>query len=173
MDFWQVIRSRHSVRAFAPDQDLAPELVTGLLSAAIEAPSAGNRQSWHFVVVRQAAIRARVAHAAFDQMFIAEAPVIIVVCADPARSGSRYRERGRSLYTLQDTAAATENLLLAATELGLGACWVGSFDEESVRDALSLPAGLRPVAIIPVGYPAAPSQRETDRRPISEVTTYL
>ncbi len=173
MDFWQVIRGRHMVRAYAQDQDVSRELVTGLLSAAIEAPSAGNRQSWHFVVVRNAAVRAELGHAALDQMFLAEAPVVIVVCADPARSAGRYRERGRNLYTYQDTAAATENLLLAATDLGLAACWVGAFDEQEVSRVLSLESGLIPVAIVPVGYPAAPSQRETSRRPISEVTRFI
>ncbi len=173
MDFWQVIRSRHSVRGFASGQDVSPELVSGLLGAAIEAPSAGNRQSWHFVVVRDAAIRAALAYAAQGQMFVAEAPVVIVVCADPARSARRYGERGRSLYTFQDTAAATQNLLLAATALGLGACWVGAFDEGEARRALNLRPGLVPVAIIPVGYPAAPTARETDRRPASEVATFI
>jgi len=173
MDFWQVIRSRHSVREYAPDQDVSPELVTGLLSAAIEAPSAGNSQSWHFVAVRDPARRAALAHAALDQMFVATAPVVIVVCADPARSARRYGERGRSLYTFQDTAAATQNLLLAATALNLGACWVGSFDEQEVRRALDLRPTLIPVAIVPVGYPRAPSVRETGRRPVSEVTTYF
>ncbi len=173
MDFWQVIRRRHSVRDYAADQEVSADLVTGLLSAAIEAPSAGNRQSWHFVVVRSEGVRAALGHAAGDQMFIATAPVVIVVCADPARSAARYRERGRSLYTFQDTAAAAENLLLAATDLGLGACWVGAFDEQGVRQALSLRRELVPVAIIPVGYPACIGERETARRAISEVTTYL
>ena len=173
MDFWQVIRSRHSVRAYAPDQDVSAELVTGLLSAAIEAPSAGNRQSWHFVVVRDPVRRAELAHAALDQMFVASAPVVIVVCADPQRSAARYRERGSKLYTFQDTAAATENLLLAATALGLGACWVGAFDEEEARRVLDLRPGLIPVAIVPVGYPLRPSRRETTRHDLSEVTTFL
>ena len=173
MDFWQVIRSRYSVREYAPDQDVSPELVTGLLSAALEAPSAGNLQAWHFVVVRDATTRAALAHAALDQMFVATAPVVIVVCADPERSATRYGERGRVLFTLQDTAAATQNLLLAATALGLGACWVGAFDEQEARRALGLRPGLRPVAIVPVGYPRAPGRRETSRRPLSKVTTYL
>ncbi len=172
MDFWQVIHSRHAVRDFA-ERDVSPGLVTSLLSAAVEAPSAGNRQSWRFYVVRDPATRSALGQAALGQMFLAEAPVVIVVCADPARSASRYQERGRRLYTFQDTAAATENLLLAATALGLGACWVGAFDEDGVQRALDLPAGLIPVAIVPIGYPAAPSQRESTRRPLAEVTTYL
>lgn len=173
MDFWQVIRSRHSVREFAPGREVAPELVNTLLEAAIEAPSAGNRQSWHFVVVREAARRAALARAAGGQMFLATAPVVIVVCADPDRSAARYGQRGRSLYTYQDTAAAAQNLLLAATALGLGSCWVGAFDDGAVSQALSLGRGLIPVAMIPVGYGAGPTGRETTRRPVSEVVTRM
>jgi len=118
-------------------------------------------------------VRAELAQAAGGQSFVAEAPVVIVVCADPARSAQRYRERGRTLYTYQDTAAATQNLLLAATDLGLGACWVGAFDTEGVSRALALPDGLIPVAMVPVGFPLQPSQRTTTRRDLSEVTTYI
>jgi len=173
MDFWQVLHSRHAVRDFAAGREVPAELVSALLNAAVEAPSAGNLQSWHFYVVRRPAARAALAEAAFGQSFVADAPVVIVVCADPERAAARYRERGRRLYTFQDTAAATENLLLAATALGLGACWVGAFDEEAARRAIGAPARLVPVAIVPVGYPAAPSARETERRPVEEVTTFL
>lgn len=173
MDFWQVIASRHAVREFAAGQDVSSELVNRLLGAAVEAPSAGNLQSWHFYVVRSGAVRAALAEAALGQSFVADAPVVIVVCADPERAAARYRERGRRLYTFQDTAAATENLLLAATALGLGACWVGAFDEEAAHQALGAPPHLVPVAIIPIGYPAAPGARETARRPVDQVTTNL
>ena len=173
MDFWQVLHSRHAVRDFAPGRDVPAERVADLLRAAVEAPSAGNLQSWHFYVVRRPAVRAALAEAALGQSFVADAPVVIVVCADPERSATRYRERGRRLYTYQDTAAATENLLLAATALGLGACWVGAFDEEAARQALGAPRRLVPVAMVPIGYPAVPGARETERRPLEEVTTYI
>jgi nitroreductase len=86
-------------------------------------------------------------------MFLTQAPVVIVVCAVPARSGRRYRERGEKLYCLQDTAAAVQNILLAAAGSGIGTCWVGAFDEEGVRRVLGLGHDLRPVAMIPLGYP--------------------
>ncbi|NIP67456.1 nitroreductase family protein, partial [Candidatus Bathyarchaeota archaeon] len=92
--------------------------------------------------------------AALNQTFIEEAPVVIVVCVDKDRSGWRYGRRGTDLYCLQDTAAATQNLLLAAHALGFGACWVGAFREEKVKEILKTPDRVRPVAIVPVGHPA-------------------
>jgi len=171
MDFWQVIEERRSVRNFDGERDVPPEMVQKILEAAIRAPSAGNCQPWHFVVIRSKQTKTLLAEAAYGQWFVAEAPVVIVVCADPARSAQRYRSRGAQLYCLQDTAAATEHILLAVTALGLGACWVGAFDEEAASKALNLPASLRPVAIVPIGYPAARPSR-TSRRSLGEVITF-
>ncbi len=171
MDFWQVVEERHSVRDFDAERDVSPEMVQRILGAAIRAPSAGNCQPWHFVVVRSERARKRLAEAAYGQWFVAEAPVVIVVCADPARSSWRYGSRGVQLYCLQDTAAATEHILLAVTALGLGACWVGAFDERATSHALSLPSDLRPVAIVPIGYPADHPHR-TSRRSLKEVVTF-
>jgi len=168
MDFWEVIEARHSVRRF-DRRDVPEEMVERLLQAAIRAPSAGNRQPWRFFVVWRQETKAALAEAAWGQHFVAQAPVVIVVCAEPDRSASRYGRRGSELYCLQDTAAATEHILLAATALGLGACWVGAFDERAAARALNLPASLRPVAIIPVGYPAWEPSRRTPRRPLQEV----
>ena len=171
MDFWQVIEDRHSVRDFDAGRDLPPEMVQRILKAAIRAPSAGNCQPWHFVVVRSEQTKDMLALAAYGQGFVAHAPVVIVVCADPSRSAWRYESRGTQLYCLQDTAAATEHILLAVTALGLGACWVGAFDEGAASQALGLPANLRPVAIVPIGYPVA-SPHRTSRRSLEEVVTY-
>jgi nitroreductase len=168
-DFWQVLARRRSIRAFDPTKEVSDDQVQQLLQAAIAAPSAGNRQPWFFYVVRDLAVRQRLAQAAWGQDFVAEAPVAIVVCAEPERSASRYGDRGSGLYCLQDTAAASENILLAAVALGLGACWVGAFDEETAAQALNLPPTQRPVAILPIGHPAeSPSRRP--RRPLSEVS---
>jgi nitroreductase len=104
---------------------------------------------------------------------VAQAPVVIVVCADPARSAARYSRRGSELYCLQDTAAATENILLGVTALGLGACWVGAFDERAAATVLNLPSHLRPVAMIPIGHPGERFARRTSRRPLSEMTTFI
>ena len=94
--------------------------------------------------------------------------MVIVVCADEKRSSTGYGIRGKLLYCLQDTAAATQNILLTAHSLGLGSCWVGAFDEESARKALNIPEGVRPVAIIPVGYPDE-TPRQRARRLLTEI----
>ena len=171
MDFWQVIEERRSMRDFDPRCDVPPDMVERILKAAIRAPSAGNCQPWHFVVIRSERTKGLLAEAAYDQRFIADAPVVIVVCADPARSAWRYGSRGVQLYCLQDTAAATEHILLAVTALGLGACWVGAFDEGAASQVLDLPTDLRPVAIVPIGYPIARHQ-QTSRRSLKEVVTF-
>lgn len=171
MGFWEVLEGRRSVRRFEGDRDVSDEMVGRLLQAAISAPSAGNRQPWHFFVVRKAETKLGLAQAAWGQHFVAEAPVVIVVCADPLRSGARYGRRGMELYCLQDTAAATQNILLAAVALGLGACWVGAFDEQVAAKVLDLPSHLRPVAIVPIGYPAELPPRPA-RRALGEVASF-
>ncbi len=172
MDFWQVLEERHSVRSFDPTVEVPPETVERLLTAAIRAPSAGNRQPWHFYVVRDPALRQALAAAAYGQEFVAQAPLAIVVCADAEQSAGRYGQRGRELYCLQDTAAATEHILLAAVALGLGSCWVGAFDEQRAAQALNLPPQHRPVAILPIGKPAEKGTFRTSRRPLPAVVSY-
>lgn len=173
MDFWQVIEDRQSVRSFDTRYDVPPDVVERILRAAIQAPSAGNCQPWHFVVVRREQVRRRLARAAFDQDFIAQAPVVIVVCTEVDRSAATYGSRGVELYSRQDTAAATEHILLAATSLRLASCWVGAFDDSAVAGVLQLSATLDPVAIVPIGVPAHPTQRVRSRRALSEVVTYV
>lgn len=137
------------------------------------APSAGNRQPWHFWIVRNEQVKETLSEAAWNQSFIVEAPVVIVVCVEPERSASTHGTRGRNLYCLQDTAAATLNILLMATGLGLGSCWVGAFDEDRVARGLDLPSSLRPVAMVPLGYPADANEARTDRRPLAEVISRI
>ncbi len=164
MVFWNLLEDRYSVRSFDPDVEVSPETVERILEAAIRAPSAGNRQPWHFYVVRDLEVRQRLVAAAGGQSFVAQAPVAIVVCADAEQSAERYGQRGRELYCLQDTAAAVEHMLLAAVALDLGGCWVGAFDEEQAAEALDLPQRHRPVAILPIGKPASTPRRRTSRR---------
>lgn len=173
MDFWDVVEARYSVRNFDPSRDVTPEEVERLLRAVVRAPSAGNRQPWHFCVVRDAQVKHLLAQAAYGQRFVAQAPVVIVVCAVPGRSAARYGARGSQLYCLQDTAAATEHILLGAVALGLGACWVGAFDEAAAAAALELDRAMRPVAIVPIGKPLGRPAYRTDRLPLEDVTTYL
>jgi len=153
LEVFEAIRNRRSVRAFT-SEGVSEEEVKRLIDAARWAPSAGNIQPWKFIIVRDAKIKRRLVIAALDQTFIEEAPVVIVVCADEGQSSMGYGSRGLTLYCLQDTAAAIQNMLLAAYALGLGTCWIGAFHEEEARKALKIPLGVRPVAIIPVGHPA-------------------
>ncbi len=170
MDVFEAIKGRRSVRAYT-HQEVSEEIVKRLIDAARWAPSAGNVQPWEFIIVRNPEIKHRLAVAALNQTFIEEAPVVIVVCADEARSSRAYGSRGATLYCLQDTAAATQNLMLAAYALGLGTCWVGAFREDKASEALKLPSHIRPVAIIPVGYPAeTPSARA--RRSMETIIHY-
>ena len=173
MLFWTLLEDRYSVRDYDPDVEVSPETVERILEAAIRAPSAGNRQAWHFYVVRDLEVRQSLVAAAGGQSFVAQAPVAIVVCADAEQSAERYGQRGRELYCLQDTAAAVEHMLLAAVALDLGGCWVGAFNEERAAQALDLPQRHRPVAILPIGKPASEPARRTPRRALSQVVTYV
>jgi SagB-type dehydrogenase family enzyme len=113
----------------------------------------------------------KLGEAALDQSFIEEAPVVIVVCADENRSARRYGSRGRTLFCIQDTAAAIQNIHLTACSHGLGTCWIGAFKEDEVKTILKIPDGMRPVAIIPVGYPDESPTRPS-KRPASRIVHY-
>jgi len=171
-DLPALIQKRYSVRRFQ-SAPVSSEIIAGLLEAARWAPSAGNLQPWFFYVVTGQNEKELLAAAALNQRFIAQAPVCIVVCAEPERSARVYGDRGRRLYCYQDTAAAAQNILLAAVGYGLGACWVGAFKEEEVRRSLTMPAGRVPVALIPAGYPADDPVHRPGRREVSEIAAYV
>lgn len=167
LDILGAIKGRRSIRFFTK-QPVSEEEIKTLIDAARQAPSAGNVQPWEFVIVRKAEVKHEVAVAAGDQTFVEEAPVVIVVCANEDSVERAYGSRGVTLYCLQDTAAATQNILLAAYSLGLGTCWVGAFEEAEVSEALKIPEGVRPVAIIPVGHATANPPKHP-RRALSEI----
>lgn len=161
MDVFEAIKGRRSVREFESTPVKEKDLEK-ILDAARWSPSAGHCQPLELVVVKDQSQKERLARAALDQTFIAEAPVAIVVCANVARTSRRYGRRGEDLYCIQDTAAATQNIHLAAYALGYATCWVGAFDEDAVAEVIKVPAGVRPVAIVPIGKPAekpSPPQR--------------
>jgi nitroreductase len=161
---FEVIKKRRSERHFKPDP-VPDDTVRHIMECGLKAPSAGNMQPWQFIIVKRPELKADLAEAALGQKFVEDAPVVIVVLADPGRSAGRYGNRGSKLYCIQDTAAAVQNMLLAVVGFGLGACWVGAFDEEAASRVLGLPGHLRPVAMIPIGYT---KERPTPRRPRQE-----
>ncbi len=162
------IQQRRSIRRYSdeliPDDDIDEILKTGF-----SAPSAGNRQPWRVVKVTHQELKDRLATAAGGQTFLSRAPIVFVVCAVPQESADRYGERGLTLYALQDTAALTQNLLLAIHLLGYASCWIGAFNEKMVEEVLNIPLGVRPVAIIPVGKLESKLPSKPIRRNMHEV----
>lgn len=152
MEFFDVIKSRHSIRKFQK-KEIEEEKLKKILEAANSAPSAGNLQAYEIFLVRDKEKRRKLARAAYGQDFIEEASVILVFCANPKRSAWRYGSRGKNLYCIQDATIAASYTQLAVTDLGLGSVWVGAFDDEKVLEVLGNPKDVWPVTIIPIGYP--------------------
>ncbi|MFQ5452911.1 MAG: nitroreductase family protein [Candidatus Zixiibacteriota bacterium] len=171
MDLFEAIKNRRSIRSFTnvsvPDKDIEK-----ILNAAIMAPSAGNRQPWNFIVIKDDATKKALAVAALSQNFIIESPVVIAVCAN-IRNQERYGQRGMELYRLQDTAAAIQNMLLSIHALGYGAVWVGAFSERKVCEILSIPDNIKIVALIPIGKPSRTTEASEiltpPRLPLEEI----
>lgn len=146
------VKSRRSIRDFT-DQEIPADAIEDLVEAIRWAPSAGNLQSRKFYFVFNRDIRKKLAKAALNQDFIIKAPLAVVACLD-RRIAARYGERGVNLYSIQDVSASVMSMMLAAQERGLGTVWVGAFNEFEVIEILDLPGNLRPIAVVPVGYPA-------------------
>ncbi len=167
MDLFEVFAARHSIRAFT-DQPVPDEAVKKIFEAVNRAPSAGNLQAFEIYQVTQPSHREALTRAALDQEFLAQAPVVLVFCAAPARSAVRYTERGETLYCIQDATIASAFAMLAATALGLGTVWVGAFDEQAVHKVIGAAPGHRPIAMLPIGYPNA-EPRIRPRRALEDI----
>jgi nitroreductase len=168
METINAIRQRASCRSYGSAK-VNDAVIRDILELATQAPSAGNMQEWRFVVVKSPEVKKRLAEAyVINRKWQFDAPAIIVVLADMDIIEDAYGERGVGLYAAQDTAAAIENLLLAATDSGLATCWIGAFNEQAVKNAVAAPERMRPVAMITLGYakdrPAKPA-----RKPLPEV----
>ena len=160
-DFFETVRHRHSIRRYQ-DTPVEEEKLHAVLEMACAAPSAGDLQAYHIIVVRTPSVRQALQLAADNQAFVSEAPVCLVFCADPDRSAEKYAERGRSLYALQDATIAATYAQLAVVAAGMASTWVGHFDEDKVAGALQLDGRWKPIAMLSIGYPAelpAPSPR--------------
>ncbi|MHA2061970.1 MAG: nitroreductase family protein, partial [Candidatus Sifarchaeia archaeon] len=153
MDFEEVLKSRRSIRKYT-DEDVSEESVRQIIEAGMLAPSAGNMQSWEFIIVRDQTTKYSLSQESLGQKHILDVPVVIVVVANTKIAEKRYGSRGRDVYCFLGTGAAIQNMLLTAASLGLGTSWVGSFKEHPVQDILNLPAEIRPVGVIALGHPA-------------------
>ncbi|HLD06184.1 MAG TPA: nitroreductase family protein [Candidatus Nanoarchaeia archaeon] len=170
MDVWDCIRTRRSIRKFR-DIPVEWDKVGQIISAGRYAPSAGNLQNWQFMVVTDADKRKQIAEASGQQYWMQDAPLFIIVCMKNQIMEQYYGIRGERLYSIQNGAAAAENMMLMAHALGLGSCWVGSFDEEKVKRVCQIPDRARPQVVIAVGY--ADEQPPIPPRLTLENVTYL
>ena len=110
-------------------------------------------QSSFFIVVRNEEVKIQLAEAAVQQVWIESAPILIVVASDLKKAEDFYGDRGKDVYSRHNAAAATQNMLLVAHDIGLSSAWVGAFDEDMVSRSLGLPEHIRPEVIMTVGYP--------------------
>lgn len=168
-----LMRERKSIRSFLQNKPIPEQAIQQILEAGRLAPSAGNIQTWHFFLIRDNIKKRAIAEAAFGQSFIAQAPLVIVAGIDKKLASLGYGSRGLHLYSIQDTAAAIEHMLLAARALGIGSCWIGAFSEDALENALKIDnRQYRTVAIIPLGYSDEP-QKKRGRRSVKSIVTEL
>jgi len=152
MDILDLITSRRNIKEFLPDF-VAWDKISKILEAGRHAPCCGNVQNWKFIVVIDTEVKKKLADAALQQYEILAAPVLIVICAEPEKAGRYYGERGEHLFTIQNCANAAQNMLLEAHSLGLGARWIGGFEDDMVKHILSLPDEIKPQVIVAIGRP--------------------
>jgi nitroreductase len=181
MDIFEAIKTRRSIRKYQ-DRPVEEEKLKAVLESVQMAPSWANMQCWRLVVVKDRAKKERMSELSYMESYyatkehksnparkaLAAAPVVIVLCADPAESGS---VRGQSYY-LADTGLAAENLMLAARGLGLGTVFVGIFDEDEVRTLLNIPSTIRIVGLFPLGYPVEEKKEGPARKPLKDFCFY-
>ncbi|MDI6857323.1 MAG: nitroreductase family protein [Dehalococcoidia bacterium] len=167
MEFAKLIDERRSVRAYQ-QREVEDDKLRLVLHAANRAPSAGDLQAYGIVVVRDGQAKRALAGAAYDQLFVSEAPIVLVFLARPSLSAVKYGSRGRALYCVQDATIACAYAQLAAHDLGLGACWVGAFRDEAVCEIVGCSSDELPVALLPLGYPAERPE-PTPRRRLEEL----
>jgi nitroreductase len=177
MDFFEALSTRRSIRKYQ-ERSVEEEKLRAVLDAVRASPSWANQQCWRIVVVNDATTKQGLSELSFLESFfapkgyktnpamkaLAQAPVVIVLCADPTQSGT---VRGQDYY-LADCGIAAQSLMLAANAQGLGTVFVGIFQEEPLRDLLAIPENIRVVGLFPLGYPAEEKKEGPKRKPLAE-----
>jgi len=168
MDLFKVIEKRRSIRRFKPEP-MAKDDLKKILEAGRLAPSGGNRQPWYFIVVRDLETKRALSIAANNQKFIVDANTVIVALGKPGTiTKPPYKLSSTRIPHKQDPMIAIEHMILAATPLGYGTCWIGAFNENEVRKILKIPENLAVIALLPVGIPdESPPPRP--RKPFKEI----
>lgn len=170
MEVFECIKKRRSCRDFQT-KEVNWDKVSLIVDAGRLAPSAGNLQNWKFIVVLDGGKRQSIADACVKQQWMAKAPVHIIILGEPEKGQRFYGDRGENLYTAQNCAAAAQNMMLEATNLGLASCWVGAFEEEKIRRTCGIPKDVTPYAIVVIGY-AHSETKEPAKFPIETVTYF-
>jgi nitroreductase len=166
MDFLELIKKRYSVRAYKSDP-VEDEKLEQVLDAARLAPTASNRQPFQFIVIHTAGRESELKRI-YRAAWFSQAPLVICACAVPPQAWSRMDKKN---YSEVDVTIAMDHLILAATELGLGTCWIAAFDPVATRELLGLPEEVEPVAFTPLGYPAdQPGVKH--RKPLPDIVRY-
>lgn len=166
MKFLELAAQRYSVRAYKPDP-VEEDKLQQVLEAARLAPTATNAQPFQLIVIHTAGREAELRRIYKPDWFV-QAPLVIGICGIPAQGWVR---RDGKNYTEVDVAIAMDHLILAATDAGLGTCWIGAFDAIAAREVLGLPEGVEPIAFTPLGYPAD-QPKPKKRKPLSELVRY-
>ena len=164
MDFHELIRVRRSIRGYRPDT-VEEDVLARVLGAARVAPSACNLQPFHIIVVTDAKTRARMS-AVYSGAWLSAAPVLLVGCVEPERAWKR-RDGWNAAEV--DLAIAMDHVILAATQEGLGTCWVCAFDEAKAKEILGVPPGVRVVAMTPLGYPDGTPPQPSTRKSLADL----
>lgn len=178
MELFEAIKTRRSVRKYT-DKPVEEEKLNAVLEAVRMAPSWANFQCWRMIIVREKSMKEKISELSYvEALFapkgfksnpskkaLAEAPVVIVLCADPAQSGVLWQQD----YYLVDAGIASQNLMLAAHAAGLGSVFVGIYDEEKIKQLLAIPASIRMVGLFPLGYPVEEKKDGPPRKPVTEI----
>ena len=167
MDYFELIQKRYSARAYKPDQ-VEESKLNQILQAARLAPTAANRQPFHVIVIKTDG-KADILKRIYGPKWFTDAPVVLCVCGSPDQAWTR-RQDGKK-YCDVDAAIVMDHIILAATALGLGTCWIGAFDPDAARKVLNLPPEVEPIAFTPLGY-AADTPREKQRKALSAIVKY-
>ena len=171
MDFEDVIKKRKMVRKFRKNKPISDKIISKLIRNAHRAPSAGHTQVQEFIIIKDPLIKKNSGFATVDQEYVEDAPVLIIVCSNTSRSVGRYGIRGRDFYSIVDGAFASMLILLTAVNEGIGACFVGAFDDIKVSKILEIPKQVRPIGILCVGYPDEEPER-IERISLSKLVYY-
>lgn len=150
MELFDCIKKTCQVKTYL-DKDVKHRDIAKILDAAHYASSSGNIQNWRFAVVRNKETKEKIARACLDQLWMQEAPVLIVVCSDNSNIKSFYQKRWKK-YSKENCAAAAQNLTLQATDLGLSSCWIRTFNELRLKNILKIPDNISVEAVMTIGY---------------------